>query len=59
MSRLTVYHNSRCSKSRGTLDLWLKILSENPILIERPIVTDGKTAVTGRPPENALKLIRK
>jgi arsenate reductase len=30
---------------------WLKILIQNPILIERPIVTDGKTAVVGRPPE--------
>lgn len=27
-----------------------------PKLIERPIVTDGKTAVIGRPPQNALAL---
>jgi arsenate reductase len=36
---------------------WLKILAENPILIERPIVTTGNNAVLGRPPENVLELL--
>lgn len=36
---------------------WLKILCANPILIERPIVTDGTRAVIGRPPENVLSLL--
>lgn len=36
---------------------WLKLLSENPILIERPIVSDGTRAVIGRPPENVRKLL--
>jgi arsenate reductase (glutaredoxin) len=117
MPKLTVFHNSRCSKSRATLALieaagapveiinyletpptaeeldrllrqlgmepgqivrtgeeryeelglaarppasraeWLRILAENPILIERPIVTDGQRAVIGRPPENVRKLL--
>jgi len=36
---------------------WLRILSENPVLIERPIVLlDGRAAV-GRPPENVLSLL--
>lgn len=38
-------------------DGWWKILSENPILIERPILWDGKRAVIGRPPENVLPLL--
>ena len=37
---------------------WLKILSDNPILIERPIVTNGIRAVLGRPPENVLELLK-
>ena len=35
-------------------DAWLKIFNQYPILIERPIVTDGRTAVIGRPPQKVL-----
>lgn len=38
---------------------WIKVLSENPILIERPIVIDGEKAIVGRPPVLVLDLIRK
>ena len=112
---ITIYHNSRCRKSRETLqilvdnnlefkvieylkvqlsktqietlinnlgidpielvrrneDIWKKnykgkelsgneivqILSENPKLIERPIVELNDKAIIGSPPENVFKII--
>lgn len=36
---------------------WLTVLSSHPILMERPIVTDGKKAVIGRPPENVKEIL--
>ena len=36
---------------------WLRILSENPSLIERPIVVYRGRAALGRPPENVLAIL--
>lgn len=36
---------------------WIAILSENPILIERPILMTDEAAVIGRPPEIVLTLV--
>lgn len=35
----------------------IKIMVENPILIERPIVINGKTATIGRPPKKILEIL--
>jgi arsenate reductase len=35
----------------------IKAMAATPKLIERPIVTKGKQAVIGRPPENVLALL--
>ena len=44
-------------KDPRTREEWLKVLSENPMLIERPIFLKGNRAVIGRPPENVLELL--
>jgi arsenate reductase len=36
---------------------WITILSENPILIERPIVLCGNKAVVARPPEKVSDIL--
>jgi len=36
---------------------WIKIMVENPKLIERPIVVKGKEVILGRPPENVKKIL--
>jgi arsenate reductase len=35
----------------------IKAMAQNPILIERPIVVNGKKAALGRPPEAVLKIL--
>jgi arsenate reductase len=117
VSKVTIYHNPRCSKSRQTLALlaeqglevevveylktpptaaelerfcrrmgkqplelirrqeprfkelglsaddsrssaeWLRLMADNPILIERPIVVHGARVELGRPPEKVLRIL--
>ena len=38
-------------------DQLIKLMVENPILIERPIIFNETKAVIGRPPENTLDMI--
>ncbi len=49
-------HNLRDESIKGE-DI-IKIMTENPKLIERPIVISKNKAIIGRPPENVLKLIK-
>ncbi|MCB1214514.1 MAG: arsenate reductase (glutaredoxin) [Deltaproteobacteria bacterium] len=44
-------------KDQKTLHQWAKILSENPVLMERPLVIKGKKAALGRPPEAVLEIL--
>jgi arsenate reductase (glutaredoxin) len=39
-------------------DTLIKIISENPILLERPIVVSNNNAIMGRPPENVKILFK-
>ena len=38
-------------------DTQIKLMTENPILIERPIVSNHGKALIGRPPESVLSLL--
>ena len=38
-------------------DMLIKMIHENPILLERPIVISKNQAILGRPPENVKQLI--
>jgi arsenate reductase len=38
-------------------DEWIKIMVENPKLIERPIVVKGDKVILGRPPENVKEIL--
>lgn len=47
------------SSRKYTDEEWLKILSENPSLIQRPIIIKGPIAMLGRPLENVKFFIEK
>ena len=40
-----------------TLKKWSSIISENPVLLERPILINGKQAAIGRPVDNLLEIL--
>jgi arsenate reductase len=49
----------RYGRDNQSDDDWIKILAENPILLQRPIVITGNRAIIGRPPALILDLLRR
>jgi arsenate reductase len=52
-----VYKELKLKEKDLTRQQALKIMIENPKLIERPIVVKGRKAILGRPPENVNELL--
>jgi arsenate reductase (glutaredoxin) len=46
------------SNKKYTDKEWIRILSENPILIERPVVENSEKAVVARPAEKISEIFR-
>lgn len=44
-------------KDQRSREEWLQLMSDNPVLIERPIVIRAQQAALGRPPENVLNIL--
>lgn len=53
----TVYKEKNIASLKGNEDALIEVMTENPILIERPIFTAKGKAAIGRPPESVLDLI--
>ncbi len=52
-----LYQQLELSQKKLNRQEWIEVLVKNPILIERPIVMNGKKAAVGRPPENVLEIL--
>jgi arsenate reductase len=56
-SKEPIYEELKLGTVKKSRAEWLKIIHENPILIQRPIVVKDNLAVIARPPEELLKLL--
>ncbi|RLA65427.1 MAG: arsenate reductase (glutaredoxin) [Epsilonproteobacteria bacterium] len=52
-----IYKDLDLGNKNLTMDQWCKIIAENPKLLERPILTNGKKAIIGRPTKSLLELL--
>lgn len=57
MRRGETIYKDKGLKSVTDSALLVKAMAENPILIERPVVTNGQKAILGRPPEAVKALL--
>ena len=53
-----VFSKLRLSEKKLSDDEWCQVISEHPVLLERPILVTAKKAAIGRPPENVLRIIK-
>ena len=37
---------------------WIRIMTEHPVLIERPVIVDGNRAIIGRPVEKIIEFLK-
>lgn len=44
------------SRDQRSIDEWARLIADNPILLERPLVVHGGKARIGRPPEAVMAL---
>ncbi len=51
------YYKKELKGKNLSEDEWISVLVENPKLIKRPIVSDGKKAVLGDPAENIRAML--
>ncbi len=51
------YKTLKLSEKKLSLKQWCEVIAKNPILLERPILSNGKVAVIGRPTENLQKIL--
>ena len=52
-----LYSELKLGEKKLSRSEWLKTLSRNPILIERPIVVKGNKAMVARPPEKIAEFL--
>jgi arsenate reductase len=52
-----IYRDLQIGKRELSDDELIRLMVENPDLIQRPIVVRGQRAVLGRPPENVEQLL--
>ena len=52
------YKELNLSEFNGSNEELLRLMSDNPTIIERPIISSDTKAVIGRPPENIFKLFQ-
>jgi arsenate reductase len=51
-----LYEELKLADAKFTRAQWLKLLHDNPILIQRPVVVKDNRAIIARPPEKVHKL---